>query len=281
MRIRFLLLVAILALFVFRPARATTLLRLSLNQLTQASSAIVRGHVLSQESRWNTAHTRIVTLTTIAVAETLKGAPPSTLVVEQLGGTVGNIRLHVSGTVHFHPDTDYLLFLEPAGTDTSKFLVVGMMQGAYRVYRDATTQEERVIRPLAGFYGGAPGGGAPRVSEETMPLGAFRQQVAGAVQSPILIPRGTSLPLIVESTESRGVERLRVLARTATALYPNPGLVIPAGSQVEGTAQLVSGVWRIHWTDLVIRGTRVEISAISQEPRDTALRGRMLVVSVR
>jgi hypothetical protein len=281
MRIRSLLLAAILALCVVCLARATTLVRLSLNQLTQASSAIVRGRVLSQESRWDPAHTRIVTLTTIAVAETLKGAPPTTLVVQQLGGTVGHIRLHVSGTVHFHPDTDYVLFLEPAGTDTSKFLVVGMMQGAYRIYRDAMTREERVIRPLAGFYAGAPGGGGPSVSQETMPLGAFRQQVAGAVQSPVLIPRGTSLPLIVESTESRGVERLRVLARTATTLYPNPGLVIPAGSTVEGSAQLVSGVWRIHWTDLVIRGTRVEISATSEEPRDTALRGRMLVVSVR
>src|SRR5712692_5436265 len=102
MKIRVFALAAIFGGVLAPRAGATTLVRLSLEQLTEASSAIVRGRVVSQESRWNPHHTRIVTFTTLAVAETMKGAPGSTVVVEQLGGTVGNIRVHVSGTVHFH-----------------------------------------------------------------------------------------------------------------------------------------------------------------------------------
>jgi hypothetical protein len=113
-----------------------------------------------------------------------------------------------------------------------------------------------------------------------VPLGVFRQQVAAAVVSPILIPRGTAIPLSIQSTESRGVGRVRVVARTATTLFPNAVTVIPAGSEMVGAAELASGVWRIRWTELSVRGTRAEIRAGSEEPRGR-LEGRALVVQVR
>ncbi len=282
MKIRVLVLAAILGGALAPRARATTLVRLSLEQLTEASSAIVRGRVLSQESRWNPQHTRIVTFTALAVAETMKGAPPSTVVVEQLGGTVGNVRVHVSGTVHFHPETDYVLFLEPAGSDTSKFLLVGMIQGAYRVYRDAATLQERIIRRFGGFsMGSSPPAASPAgPMGDTVPLGAFRREVTGAAAAPITVPRGTSIPLIVQWAEPQGVGRVRVVARTATTLFPNAATVIPAGSEMVGTAELASGVWRIRWTELSVRGARVGIRARSEEPRGR-LEGRALVVQVK
>jgi len=282
MKIRVLVLAAILGGALAPRARATTLVRLSLQQLTEASSAIVRGRVVSQQSRWNPQHTRIVTFTTLALAETMKGTPGSTVVVEQLGGTVGNIRVHVSGTVHFHPATDYVLFLEPAGSDTSKFILVGMIQGAYRVYRDAATLQERVIPPVGGFSMGSSSPAAnPAVpTGDTVPLGAFWREVAGAAAAPIAVPRGTSIPLIVQSAEPQGVGRVRIVARTATTLFPNTATVIPAGSEMVGTAELASGVWRIRWTELSVRGTRTDIRARSEEPRGR-LEGRALVVEVR
>lgn len=263
-------------------ARGTSLVCLSLEQLSQASTHIVRGHVLSQESRWNDAHTQIVTLTTVAVDRVVKGWPSATVVIEQPGGTVGHLRSHVSGTVHFFPQTDYILFLEPAAANPSRYLVVGMMQGAYRVYRDATTQEERLIQPLGGFYHGVRAGdGGSNASEKTMSLTQFRQQLSAALAAPMVVPRGTSIPLTIESTESLGVGRLRVIGRTVATIYPTARLVIPAGSSIEGTAQAVSGVWRIHWTALSVRGTSVPISATSGEPRGDSLRGRTLIASER
>ncbi len=278
MKHRALLLFFLAAIAVTNSAFGTTLVRMSLEQLSQAATEIVRGRVVSQESRWNPEHTRIVTLTSVAVDQVMKGAPPSTVVVQQLGGTVGNIRVRVAGTVPFHTQGDYLLFLETANPERSRFLVVGMRQGAYQIYHDATTHEERVIRPFYNLYEGGQG---PAGSGQTMPFSGFRQQISSALQTPLVIPRGTSMTLTIASTESRGVGRLHVQGRTAFAVYPNAAVVIPAGSIVEGTAQLDSGLLRIHWTELSVRGTRVAISATSEEPRGEALHGKTLVVKVR
>ncbi len=282
MNIRVLISTALIGSWLAAPARATTLVRLSLEQLSQASSDIVRGHVVSQESQWNPAHNQIVTLTTIAVDQAVKGQPPASLVIEQLGGTVGNIRSRVPGTVQFQPQGDYLLFLEPAAANSSHYLVVGMMQGAYRIYPDRITHEERVIQPLGGFFYGTRGsGGGLKTSEQTIPLNQFRQQLLAALLARIVIPRGTSIPLTIQSTESRGVGRVRVLGRTAGDVYPSASVVIPAGSRIEGTAQWVSGVWRIRWTELFIRGAHVEINATSEEPAGVTLRGRTVLINVR
>src|SRR3989442_5725183 len=116
------------------PARATTLVRLSLEQLTEASTAIVRGHVVSQETRWNPAHTHIFTTTTVAVDQTLKGNAQPEVVIEQLGGKLGHRREYVAGTVHFFPQASYWLFLELAAAGTGRrYMVVAIAQRAYRI----------------------------------------------------------------------------------------------------------------------------------------------------
>src|SRR5947207_4002294 len=118
------------------PARATTLVRLSLEQLTEASSAIVRGHVVSQESHWNPAHTHIFTTTTIAVDQAIKGNAQPEVVIEQLGGKLGHRREYDAGTVHFFPQASYWLFLYPAASGRGRYIVLGMAQRAYRMYQD-------------------------------------------------------------------------------------------------------------------------------------------------
>ncbi len=263
-------------------AAATSLVRLSLEQLSQASTEIVRAHVVRQQSQWNSNHTWIVTLTTVALDQSVKGQPPATLVLEQPGGTVGNIHVYVPGTIRFFPQSHYLLFLERSGADPSRFLLVGMGQGAYRIYRDAMTKEERVILPFGGLFerrresnlGMKPPSG-------TLSLSEFRRQLTAALETPLVVPRGTSIPLAIQTTEPRGVGRVRVSGQTTADLFPTSSLVIPAGSMVEGTAELVNGKWRIHWTEMSVRGARVAISAGSEEPTGTTLRGRVLLINVR
>jgi hypothetical protein len=282
MKIRVLLLVALLGCWAARPAQATTLVRMSLEQLSQAASEIVRGHVVSQESCWNPEHTRILTLTTIALDQSLKGNPASTLVIEQPGGKVGSIHVFVAGTIRFHPQTEYLLFLERSEAEPSRYVPVGMVQGAYRIYRDATTREERVILPLGNLpHGTQQAGAAANLVGPTLPFKEFRQQVATALSAPVVIPRGTAIPLAIQSAESRGVGRVHIVGRTTGDIFPSASVVIPAGSPVEGTAQRVAGTWKIHWTELSIRGTSVPLSASSEEPAGGSLRGRMLVINVR
>jgi hypothetical protein len=257
------------------PAWATTLVQMSLEQLSQAATDIVRGQVVYQESSWDASHKLIRTVTQVAVEQRMKGQAPELIEIEQPGGKIGNLRLYVPGTVHFLPGAKYLLFVEPAQATPSRYLVVGMTQGAYRIYQDAAIGEERVLRPFGRiFYG--PGTASP----QTESLRSFRQELSSAIAAPMIIPAGTVMLITVQGTEMSGVGRLEVQGRTARDVFPGKKIVVPAGSLVEGTAQEKSGAWQIRWSDVIVRGRRVPILATGNEPVG-ALRGKTLVVRVQ
>ena len=263
------------------PVRATTMVELSLDQLAQASSQIVRAHAIIQESHWNATHTQIVTLTTLAVEQTVKGAAQATVVVEQPGGTVGTYREYVPGTVRFYPITSYVLFLEPASAETSEathYLIVGMTQGAYRIYVDPVTHAERVIRPMGGAYGASPA--LVKLTEATTALEQFQAQLHSLLRSPLVVPRGTLLPVAIVRSEPRGPGRLYVVGQTTTAIYPNANLVVPAGTVIEGEGTLVDGVWKIRWNSLSMRGRRASIAGKSELTDGESLRGMRLSLKV-
>jgi hypothetical protein len=263
-------------------ASATTM---GLEQLVQASTDIVRGHVANQVSRWNETNTQIVTLTLVTVEERIKGRAPATVVVEQPGGTVGNMHSDAPGTVSFQEGGDYVLFLEPAKLNPSRLTVVGMAQGAYRIYRDATTNEERVIQPSPKSVQRdetkvTEPATEPPAGAETIPLSQFSQQLSAALTAPLVVPSGASIPIVIETTEFEGVGRMRVVGRTTAALFPNSKTAIPAGSAVEGSAQKWQGVWKVYWTQLAVHGVSVPISASSEESGE-GLRGRSMMVRVK
>jgi hypothetical protein len=264
------------------PASATTLVRMSLDQLAEAATEIIRGHVVSQQTLWNPEHTRIYTYTTLALEQTYKGNPPSYLVVQQPGGKIGNVHVFVAGTTQFHAQAVYVLFLERSAADPSKFLLVGMMQGAYRIYRDAKTQEEKLILPLGSLTRGGPASGAGSIiAGPAVPVPQFQTEVSAALSAPLTIPRGTAIPVAIRSAQLAGLKRMDVKGRTTSDLFPNSGLVIPAGSAISGRAERTGDCWKISWTEVSIRGKQVLLSARSTEPAVGSLLGRVLVVNVR
>ena len=276
------LLAVLVAVLVAASASATTLIRMSLEQLAEASTEIIRGRVVSQETRWNTAHTRIYTYTTLALEQTYKGNPPSSLVVQQPGGRVGNVHVFVAGTVHFHAQVGYVLFLERSAADSSKFLLVGMMQGAYRIYRDPKTQEEKLILPLGSLTRGAPASGVGSlIAGPAVPARQFQTEVSAALSDPLIIPRGTAIPVAIKSAQFSGVRRMEVKGRTTSDLFPNPALVIPAGSAISGIAERTGDSWKISWREVSIGGKLTLLSARNTEPAAGPLLGRVLVVNVR
>ena len=258
------------------PAAATTLVRMSLSQLSQASSTIVQGHVVSQEMRWNAAHTRIMTITTVQRDQTLKGWPPSTLVIEQPGGTVGNFHVRVPGAALLRAQAAYVLFLEPAGT-AQTFRVVGMMQGAFRISQNGDGSARRVILPLGALLTGS----GTQTLRQSPSLGEFQTTVSSVARAPIVIPSGTALPVVIESAQFHGAGQVAVTARTTSDLFPSKAVVIPAGSQVQGIAQRVGNNWKIYWNSVSVRGRQAKISGTNQVPEAESLQGSSLEVSVR
>jgi hypothetical protein len=138
-----------------------------------------------------------------------------------------------------------------------------MMQGAYRIYRDQRTGQERVITPMGRFFYGQPSaGGHVNTQPETMPLQEFQQKVSRAVARPIVIPSGTALPLMIRSVSFDGVGRIELEAETTQDVYPNAQTVIPAGSLVDGWGSKSAGQWTLHWTAVSIRGKLYEMEKI-------------------
>ena len=169
------------------PARATSMVSMSMEQLAQASSDIVQARVVSQVSGWNATHTQIETITTLEVSQTLKGSAASTIQVRQMGGTVGPVTQTVMGDVYLRAQGEYVLFLEP--DNNSNFHVVGMSQGAYPIYENADSHDERVVLPVsqAAIQSLVAGGGNPA---GTVPLAGFHKYVATIVNAGIQIPHG-------------------------------------------------------------------------------------------
>ena len=275
MKLRTFVLAVAMGFWLAPPAGATTLVRMSLSQLAQASSTIVQGHVVAQTVRQNAAHTRIMTYTTVQLDKALKGQPPSTLTIEQPGGTIGNVHVRVPGTAFLRPQTDYILFLEAAKGQTETYHMVGMMQGAFRVYRDRNGVQRRVVLPLGAL---STGSGSKTLSQSPA-LGEFQMTVSGALAAPIVIPPGTLLPVVIDSTEFRGAGQAVVVGRTTSDLFPSKAVVIPAGSQVVGTAQREGTKWKIYWNSVSVRGRQAHLSGASEV--SGSLKGRALVVEAR
>jgi len=276
MKIRTIVLAVLLGCWLALPAAATTLVRMSLRQLAQASSTIVQGRVVSQITRTNAVNTRVYTYTTVQLEKALKGQPPATITIQQPGGTVGNFHVRVPGTALLRPGTQYILFLEPAAGGGAYHLV-GMMQGAFRVYQRRNGVERHIILPLGSL---STGGGSPPITRAPT-LGEFQMTVSGAVAAPIVIPSGTSIPVVIVSTEFQGAGQAVVMARTTSDLFPSKSVVIPAGSQVVGNAQRQGTKWKIYWNTVSVRGHPAHLSATSETSATEDLKGQAMFVQTR
>jgi hypothetical protein len=148
MRIRMLTLFILVALLSTAAAlRATTLARLSLDQLTAAADAVARVRCVSVESRWENGG--IWTVTTFAVVETMKGALPMRITVRLPGGRVGHLTASVDGTPKFIAGEEAVVFLE--GSPTGGFTVTGWVEGTFRIGHDPRTARETVTQDSSTF----------------------------------------------------------------------------------------------------------------------------------
>jgi len=174
-RITLLLLPALL----FLPAiRATTLARLSLDQLSAGSDAVARVRCAGAESRWENGS--IWTVATLEVVETMKGNLPREIAVRLPGGRVGQLIAPVEGTPKFNPGDDAVVFLErsPAGG----FTVAGWVEGTFRISRDPRTGSETVTQDSSAFAVFDAATRAFRAEGiRRMPIGEFRARIAAAV----------------------------------------------------------------------------------------------------
>jgi|GEM_PF-4335406 len=115
----------------------TTVVKMSLAQMTQGASLVVEGVVVDKSSRWDENHRYIITEVSVAVNRTLKGKAISPLTIRTLGGEVGGVGMYVAGSPRFEVGQEALLLLEPH--PIRDWRVVGFHQGKYDVISDLQT----------------------------------------------------------------------------------------------------------------------------------------------
>jgi hypothetical protein len=159
---------------------ATTLARMSVEQMSQTAPVIVRARCLANSTRWDAGE--IWTFSTFAVEEVWKGSVPAQITVRLLGGTAGNLTSTVAGIPRFRPGETVVLFLEL--TSRGDLSVLSWQQGTFRVRLSPRSAQEIVTQDTASF---ATFDSATRRFDvggiRDLPVDGLRQQVRAAVSA--------------------------------------------------------------------------------------------------
>lgn len=135
--------VVLLALALTPRAEATLTKAAGFDDKVENAAAIILGHKVKQESRWDAQHRWILTYTTFKVEKSYKGLTGQqeiTLVTP--GGTVGDVHQDTAGIPDFASDKDSVVFIRNSSVGPT---VLYFDQGAYDVEQRGN---DRVITPV-------------------------------------------------------------------------------------------------------------------------------------
>jgi hypothetical protein len=124
------------------PARATSVRAPDFDTLVDRADLIFTGRVVSQRAEWSSLGGRrsIVTFVSFAVEKVHKGKADSVLALQFLGGTVGDVTMHVAEMPSFKTGERAVLFVENNGLAASP--VVGFFHGRFPLRRNAGSHDE-------------------------------------------------------------------------------------------------------------------------------------------
>jgi hypothetical protein len=127
---------ALLLVFPAAQASASTVVAMSLDQMTERAESIFLGRVTGTRADWNAERTRIYTYVTLEVDRYLKGGSPSKVAtVRFLGGRVGAFMAMVPGSPRFEVGEEVLLFCAGGGARIPT--VLGLSLGKFSIATDA------------------------------------------------------------------------------------------------------------------------------------------------
>ncbi len=164
----------------FGVSHGASVVQMPFEKLVAEAEVAFEGRVVSVESAWSESGNAIVTHVTFSVADVIVGSSHQTVQLTFLGGTVGDIRMGVSGLRVPAVGEEGVYFVE----SLSRRLVspvLGWNQGQFRIAQRAG---ERIVltsdgRPLAGF---AEVDSSTARLNEHVPSGVrMAEEIAGAI----------------------------------------------------------------------------------------------------
>ena len=159
------------------PVDATLANGLSMQNMVNQSDLIAIGNCLNSKSVW--LNRTLVTLATISVTETLKGADLGTITVALPGGVDANRKVPVAmlypGAPRITPGEDVFLFLTANGEAAGSYTVTGFSQGKFSIVKDEDG-EQMVAQDLTKTML-KDNNGTRRGSANETPLKSFKAEV--------------------------------------------------------------------------------------------------------
>jgi hypothetical protein len=134
-------------IFCWGAAHATTLARLTMDQLSANADAVARLRCESSESRWEGGE--IWTVVRFSVVESYKGDLPPQITVHVPGGRIGHISATIEATPKFLPGAQAVVFLQRISQDG--FSVAGWVEGTFRITLDLGSGSESVTQDSSSF----------------------------------------------------------------------------------------------------------------------------------
>ena len=116
------------------------------DSLVNQADYVVHATVTSVDAEWRTdgASRSIITKVGLTVSEVIKGNPPTPLILEVLGGQIGQTTMAVAGAPKFKVGDDEILFIHGNG---QLFLpLVALTYGQYLVTHDSASGQDVVLR---------------------------------------------------------------------------------------------------------------------------------------
>ena len=128
-------------------AMATTVIPPDFDQLVNESDYIIRASVKSVDSEFRSSSgggKSIFTKVSLNVLEVIAGNPPTDVVLEILGGKVGNEQMVLQGAPRFKVGDEDILFVR----DNGRVIVplVAMMHGRYPILQESSSGKRYVAR---------------------------------------------------------------------------------------------------------------------------------------
>ena len=150
---------------------------LSIIDMIDRSDLIAIGSCVDTKSAW--VERRLVTVATISVTETLKGAEPGTITVALPGGIDANRKFPIAmtypGAPRIAPGEEVFLFLTADVDGAASYTVAGFSQGKFSIVKDQAG-EQIVTRDLTRTML-KDNNGVRRGSADTISLSSFKAQV--------------------------------------------------------------------------------------------------------
>jgi hypothetical protein len=133
----------IFSVFSALPAAATSMLPISLEQLSTRADLIFYGRVISNKVKNDVQSGQIATFTEFEIIKLIKGNAGSTHTIKQIGGfdKNSNTRLMIHGVPKFITGKEYVVFL-PKKSSLGFCSPLGLHQGSFPV---STKNDEKII----------------------------------------------------------------------------------------------------------------------------------------